>query len=382
MVSFTGKCHQVSEAMICKLNFPLDVIILLLYTSSSFARGDAEEFHATVGVRFCQRVHSLAFLKDSTEDIDYQLVTEDKKTLFLNSWIKYKWATNEIYGFPLEGNEGVSIFYIKIISDGHLGYQEIRIYTSPSSNDFLHQVEVCTQVKTVNHLLNRLDTRYVLVEMLARVLMKTFPRNLHLRGFKGHCFTLSFANVDQGVKCNRDGIEKLKNRLFDSSEMSVSERFASEMSILIDVTSANLTLYGACVSKEHVGSGQKWAWLKSVAPAVVLATIIGIPVGIACYVGRNVQRRQNRMLQQQDRFLKVEEKRRIARAKEYQKGCGLDKASFDSGISEVPPDATHWKTSMDENIEGVIVFHKALDEYIPQVLLEKYKSRRRAKKQT
>ena len=359
------------------------VTITLLSFLTAFVQGEAEKFHVTVGVAFSRKVHSLE-IDDNPENIehDYQLVTEDKKRLYSNTWLKYKWTSNEIYGLPLEGNEGVSIYYIKITTQDNdvKRYQEIKIFTSPAFQSYFHQVKVCTQRQTVNHLMNRLDTRYALMEMLAKNLMDTTVENLRLKGFKEHCFDFSFINVDQGITCNHHGIQKLRNRLFEAGDgrVGVSHKFKSDMSILMDVTGVNLTLYEKCVQHEQTEeTNQDLAWLKSVAPAMVLALIIGIPVGIACYVGRKVQRRQNRTLQQKDRLLKEEEKRRIARAKEYQKACGLDKQSFDSGISDAQQVPVRWKTTMEQNDGTQIVFHKALDNYIPKAILDKYKSRRR-----
>lgn len=363
----------------------VSTILFLIFLISSFVQGEAEKFHVTVGVAFSRHVNSLA-IDDNSENIeyDYQLVTEDKKQLYTNTWLKYKWTSNEIYGLPLEGNEGVSIYYIKITTQDSADkrYQEIKIFTSPAFQSYFHQVKVCTHPKTVTHLMSRLDTRYALMEMLAKNLMDTAVENLRLKGFKEHCFDFSFINVDQGVTCNHHGIRKLQNRLFETgdSRVGVSNKLKSDMSILIDVTGANLTLYEKCIQHEHtVELNHELAWLKSVAPALVLALIIGIPVGIACYVGRKVQRRQNRTLQQKDRFLKEEEKRRIARAEEYQKACGLDKQSFDSGISEAQQAPVRWKTNIEPNDGTQIVFHKALDEYIPKIILDKYKRRRRQK---
>ena len=173
------------EILVRKNMLTVSTILFLIFLISSFVQGEAEKFHVTVGVAFSRHVNSLA-IDDNSENIeyDYQLVTEDKKQLYTNTWLKYKWTSNEIYGLPLEGNEGVSIYYIKITTQDSADkrYQEIKIFTSPAFQSYFHQVKVCTHPKTVTHLMNRLDTRYALMEMLAKNLMDTAVENLRLKG--------------------------------------------------------------------------------------------------------------------------------------------------------------------------------------------------------
>ena len=99
------KLHN-DEILARKNMLTVSIIMFLIFLISSFVQGEAEKFHVTVGVAFSRHVSSLA-IDDNSENIeyDYQLVTEDKKQLYTNTWLKYKW-TCLLYTSPSPRDRG------------------------------------------------------------------------------------------------------------------------------------------------------------------------------------------------------------------------------------------------------------------------------------
>ena len=357
---------------------------ILLFTNQSVlvrcqGRIQREEIHGFIGVGFIHEIKSLNFLKDFTVSIEFELVTADKKPLFSSTWLKYRWISNELYGLPLEGNQGVSTYYIKVISNDFIDFHEIKLFISSSFSESLHEIQICTNSLTANDFMNSLDTRYALVDILAEYLMNTGVENIKIKSFHESCFEFSFLHIEDHSRCNFPAIRRLKRRMF--GDFGVSVEFRREMLRIDEINSANLTLKGNCVRNTEQKKVKKLLWLKTLAPLLVLAAVIGIPVCIACYVCRGVRRRQNRMMQQQDKILKEEEAKLKAQVEEYKKACGLRQDSFDSGISEEAGNVSkaNDRSNNKETIsitEKKVLINKLVDRYIPQVIIDKYQNKK------
>jgi hypothetical protein len=339
----------------------------LAFTVVTIVQGQ-KVLQATIGVGFHHKIQPLKHLTDYAGIIEYELLAKDKKSLFSNTWVKYRRGSNELYGLPLPGDEGVSVFFIQITAINKKVFHKIEIFVTSSFGQLLHGIKICTSSLTSKKFTNSLDARYTFVKVLANRLMETKIEKVKINDFQGNCFTSSFLNTEDadGIKCNSRGLKKLRQRLQDGSQ--IVEEFIREMEISNNIIVTNWIFFENCVEPHTTKLKRQLRWLKTFAPMLVLAAIIGVPICIACYVCRGVRHRQNIMLREQEQVLKEEETRKTEQVKQYQEIYGGWHKKKICGFQS----SENMTSTRRESHQKSFFNSKFIDRHIPKVVIDQY----------
>ena len=282
------------------------------------------------------------------------------KPILPTSWVNTSFKVKkEIYGFPLHGNQGISLYCIEVTDKKSKRIiQKIQVNVSVLPEKYFHKIVICTTLKA-NKLLGHLETRYRFVEIMARYLLGSNVFSINVRRFYKGCIVFSFRSIKG---CNNEKMDMIKSRLFQGNV--ISSELIKAVSDITRITHVNMTLSKNCVKFMKVTRDENAKWMTTVIPLLIFLFIIGFPVSIACYVCRGVRKRQNIMIQQQDRKFKEEEARLNERIMEYKLACGLEEYTD----SKIRP--SKFKKLLSENDKKLFVA-KMYDEYVPHIVQEK-----------
>lgn len=323
-----------------------------------------ERIYGVVGVPFRHKLHRSSFNNADPYNERLHLLSEDGTQILSNTWLNLQRLTNEIYGFPLKGNHGMSTYYIKTsMENGSSKAYTLKLYIAKGTAEYLHEIKLCTGLSKKT-LLNSLHIRYSLAQTLAHYLQGTEVANIKMADFRKHCFKFSFTNIDEGATCKFQAIQKLRNKL--TRDGVISNEFKNILSNITSIESVNLTLKGDCDSVEQA----KGKLLKSIAPILILAAIALISVGIACYVCQGVKRNRSLRMQQLKQKLQEEEIKKLHGIKQYQQTNRHD--SCDSYTSELCSAKRPQQTILNDKKSQFV--SKILHKYVPYSLQEKYQS--------
>ncbi|XP_065669333.1 uncharacterized protein LOC136088736 [Hydra vulgaris] len=284
--------------------------------------------------------------------ISVDLLTENRTKLPENSWVKFHWTSNEIYGLPLEANLGSSKFLIKKKKNGGESFQHLHIVVNERKQDFSHKVTVCTS-SSFETFLNNLDNRYTLIKELALYLLNTDVKNIQVHDFTKSCLRFSFLHVENEKSCDKEKINELSNKLKPEFISELKTKF-----LHFFISDANITLVGECLSKSPL------KWLKSATPFLLLSAIIFIPVGISCYVCRAVRSRKNAIRIMADKKLREEQAAIAEEIKRFTQFCQLHEENIENEETFTPK----WNCSVKNNkknfIENILKPNSPKKEFI------------------
>ena len=219
--------------------------------------------------------------------------------------VKFNWLNYEIYGFPQDGNDGVSTYYLqaRLKSGGGVKTESYKIFIQVLNETYLHEIKLCTTMsfRVYN---NHLETRYELAKILARYLLDTEVMNLRIRRYDSGCIYFSFIHLDDVDTCNHDKMKVIQSQLY-GEDNDIKEEFRLALKGITVIKSVNLTLLGDCIFVPTPPPKTNLEWVKTAAPILILGAIILIPVAISCYVCRGVRKRQIAMQHILDKKLKV-----------------------------------------------------------------------------
>ena len=325
-----------------------------------------ETVYGSVGSTFSHKLKFFYIDEPTTDRKQIDLLTADESVISESSWIDLDREKRTIYGFPLKGNEGESIYFVRITKyeTQEKSCAKINVIIEEKFIQYHHQIKLCPSLSE-DLFFKHLDKRYELASLLSSYLLKTKKvEHFYFNKFSKGCIWFSFKNVEDGEKCDFDKLKMLDNQIFMYGK--ISKDFAKSVQHLISVKSANLNKSGSCVKPKDSTTAKDLRWVKTVAPILLLVGIVGIPVAISCYVCRGVRRRQNKMRQQQDKLAREDELRLQEQMREYREACGIDDESV-SDISE----PVQTKSRNMPKAERDTFFSKIVQQYMPNVLQDK-----------
>ena len=308
-----------------------------------------ETINSNLGVPFRHKLND----QNSKIQGNVDLLAKNGSKLPDNSWVKLQWSNNEIYGLPLEGNQGSSTFLIKRKTPEGESFQELSFFVHEMQQEFFHEVKLCTSLNDETFL-NNLDKRYSLVKTLAEYMLDTNVQNIKVKDFKKSCLRFSFLHVDDGKNCNREKMKQLSNKFHPE----VDQKLLSKLSEIVTVFNVNLTLAGECLNPS-VGKSP-FKWLKSATPFLLLSAIVFIPVGISCYVCRAVKSRKNALRLLSDKKLREEQAAIAEEIKRFTEFCKLHEDNVESEQELFTP---KWDYSTQKNKKTFI--ENILGQYTP-----------------
>ena len=297
----------------------------------------------------------------NSRNMHLELLTSHQKPIFSNSWIRFNQFTQQIYGFPLEGNNHLYIFHLKgTNSRGNYALNTIRVYVSSIPLIYNHDVTLCTSI-TLSAYARDAQLRIRLAEAIATYFFDTSVENVWIRKFQKGCLSITFRQLPTEDTCDFDAIDTINKKLFENGK--VNPNLEKALRGITYIVGANFTDSAACTRHSKEDESPDLTWLKAVAPIVILLVIVAIPTGISCAVSREGRRRQALMRQMQDKKLREDEETILQQAAEYRRQCQLDDENDLEGCHSVPK----WQS---EDEEDPALFGRIAGAIIPTVLLD------------
>lgn len=223
-----------------------------------------------------------------------------------SSWVQFNARKREVYGFPLPGNAGK--FFYKMIVDYKTGEAVLNVNFElrVEANKFSHSHElILTTGINFHQFMTKAAMRINFATKLASYSFNEKPKIIYLKSFDraSRNLTVVFSNIPYSP-CNEDTYKKLKSSVIDEETQELNEEFKKALTNRFPVKSAQFRFFGAC-DTDLLGPDPpfKWGWLKHFITIAILLAVVGVPVGISCFVNRRM--RTKRPVVQERRTLRT-----------------------------------------------------------------------------
>ena len=255
----------------------------------------------TVGRPF--RISITQDLKSDISEFSFEMKTYHYGDIRTSSWIQFDKRTREVYGFPLPGNAG-RFFYKFIVSNStRSSLLAITFELRVRANGFEYSHEVDFKMGTkFNYLkfMTNLHMRFDFARKLARYSFNEKPSTIWIKNFNKNArvLTIVFVNIPYSP-CLETTYRELHSKFVDENS-NITANFQKAMTETFPIERAMFKFFGACDSG-LLGPGPPFEWgvLKHVIPLAMIFTVVGIPVGISCYV--NKRRRKPQVVEERRR---------------------------------------------------------------------------------
>ncbi|PFX34258.1 hypothetical protein AWC38_SpisGene820 [Stylophora pistillata] len=206
-----------------------------------------------------------------------------------SSWVQFNPRKREVYGFPLPGNAGR--FFYKMIANYKTGASvfnvtfELRVKAKKVEHS--HELILSTGIN-FQQFMTKVALRISFAEKLARYCFNEKPEIIYVKSFDkaSRNLTIVFSNIPYSP-CDENTYKKLKSSVIDEDTKKLKKEFQKALTNSFPVKSAQFRFFGAC-DPNLLGPEPpfEWGWLTIFMPIAILVSVIGIPVGISCFVNR------------------------------------------------------------------------------------------------
>lgn len=246
------------------------------------------------------------FRKPIPQDIIYALKSDITQLSFTmktyyygdirpSSWVQFNARRREVYGFPLPGNAGR--FFYKIIVNNKIGASVLNITfelrVKANGFEYSHEL-ILTTGMNFHRFMTMVDMRIDFATKLARYCFNEKPEKIFVKSFNraARNLTVVFNNIPYSP-CDEKTYKKLKWSILDEETNEVKQDFKNALTGRFPVKSAHFRFFGAC-DPDFLGPEPpfEWGWLKHFLPIAILLSVVGIPVGISCFVNKYKTKRR------------------------------------------------------------------------------------------